>query len=341
MQEKDLYAAIDLHSNNSYVAIIDGNDKRLFERRLKNEVGAILEALAPFQERITAVAVESTFNWYWLADGLEDAGYGVRLVNTSAVRQYEGLKYSDDRHDAFWLAHLMRLGILPTGHIHPREHRALRDLARKRMHLVEQRTANILSIQGLQQRNEGVRMTTNQIKAQSTETIAAAESNPNRALALRTTQSIILALDEQIEKIEHSLLEQVRPDRVWKLLQTVWGIGPVLATVIRLETGTVARFADAGNYASYCRCVKSLRTSNGKKKGEGNIKNGNNYLAWAFIEAANFAMRNYETARRYHERKASSTKPVVARKALAHKLARACFFVMRDQVPFVPARLFG
>src|ERR1039457_5423001 len=160
MDEKKLYAAIDLHSDNNFLAVIDEKDQRLFEKRLKNEMSVVLAALAPFKERIQAIAVESTFNWYWLVDGLEDAGYKVMLVNTSAVHQYEGLKHSDDRHDAYWLAHLMRLGILPTGHIHPREHRALRDLLRKRMRLVQQRTANILSVQNLQQRNEGVRMTT-------------------------------------------------------------------------------------------------------------------------------------------------------------------------------------
>jgi transposase len=87
--------------------------------------------------------------------------------------------------------------------------------------------------------------------------------------------------------------------------------------------------------------VKSERTSNGKKKGEGNVKNGNPYLAWAYIEAAAFAIRNYDVANRYYHRKANKTNTILARKALAHKLARACFFVMRDQTPFVPQRLFG
>ena len=341
MQEKDLYCATDLHSNNNYLAIIDRSGHRVFEKRLKNDMSAVLSALAPFKERITAVAVESTFNWYWLVDGLEDAGYAVRLVNTSAVQQYQGLKYSDDRHDAFWLAHLMQLGILPTGHIHPREHRALRDLVRKRMLLVQQRTANILSIQNLQQRNEGVRMTTSEIKAQTVKTIADSVSDPNRAMALRSTQAIILALEEQIRQIEHAVMPQVRPDPTWTLLNTVWGIGPILATTIRLESGDLSRFGEVGNYVSYCRCVKSERTSNGKKKGEGNVKNGNPYLAWAFIEAAAFAIRNYDVANRYYHRKANKTNTILARKALAHKLARASFFVMRDQTPFVPQRLFG
>jgi transposase len=140
-----------------------------------------------------------------------------------------------------------------------------------------------------------------------------------------------LALDEQICQIEREVLRQVRPDPTWKLLKTVWGIGPILATTIRLGTGELARFAEVGDFVSYCRCVKSERTSNGKKEGEGNTKNGNQYLAWAFIEAANFSIRHYEVARRYYQRKVSKTNTILARKALAHKLARASFFVMRDQ----------
>ena len=160
-------------------------------------------------------------------------------------------------------------------------------------------------------------------------------------MALRSTQSIILALDEQIDQVEREVLRQVRPDPIWKWLKTVWGIGPILATTIRLEAGDLGRFAEVGDFVSYSRCVKSERTSNGKKKGEGNTKNGNPYLAWAFIEAANYAIRSYAVAKRYYQRKASKTNPILARKALAHRLARASFFVMREGTRFVPERLFG
>ena len=107
-----------------------------------------------------------------------------------------------------------------------------------------------------------------------------------------------------------------------------------------LETGDIRRFESAGNFVSYCRCVPSLKTSNGKKKGEGNRKNGNKYLAWAFVEAANFFKRHNSEAHRFYQKKAQKTKQVVAIKALAHKLARASYFMMRDQVDFDPSKLF-
>jgi transposase len=341
MQESPLHAAIDLHSNNSVLSILDATDRVVYERRHKNKLSDILAALEPFRERVVAVAVESTFNWYWLVDGLMDAGYEARLVNTAAVQQYSGLKYSDDRHDARWLAHLMRLEILPTGYVMPKALRATRDLLRKRLHLVQQRTANILSLENLKQRNEGVRVTVDDLRSLTVEALTAGESNAHRAMALRTTLEVILALDEQIDKIEKALLKALRPSAAWKRLNTIWGVGPILATTIQLESGPVERFPAPGDYASYCRCVGSQRISNGKVKGKGNDKCGNRYLAWAWMEAANFAIRSYPAARRFYEHKAAKTNTIVARKALAHKLARAGWHVMRSEVPFDPARVFG
>ena len=138
-----LYGGIDLHSNNNVIALVDEKDEVVYQRRLGNDLSYILSRLAPYKETIRGLAVESTFNWYWLVDGLMEAGYKVHLVNTAAVKQYEGLKYSDDHSDARWLAHLLRLGILPEGYIYPKAGRAVRDLLRKRGQLVQLRTTNI------------------------------------------------------------------------------------------------------------------------------------------------------------------------------------------------------
>ncbi|KZN53869.1 IS110 family transposase [Pseudoalteromonas luteoviolacea] len=132
-----LYCGIDLHSNNHVIVINDENDKTVFSKRIANDISLSLECLRPFQKQLVGVAIESTFNWYWLVDGLVENGFNMLLVNTAAVKQYEGLKYSDDFKDAFHLAHLMRLGILPTGYIYPKEQRAVRDMLRRRMQLVQ------------------------------------------------------------------------------------------------------------------------------------------------------------------------------------------------------------
>ncbi len=333
------YSAIDLHSNNNVAVVIDQQDRILLQRRLPNDLGTVLLALAPYKQKLYGVAVESTFNWYWLVDGLNDAGYRTFLVNTAKVKQYSGLKHTDDKDDAFWLAHLMRLGILPTGYIYPREQRATRDLLRKRAQLVRHRTTHILSIQNQYWRNTGVKLKADFIK-RSSDYLGEVEDRDIR-LAMESNHLVIQALDEQIKQIECRVKEQVKLRPEYQLLLSVDGIGDILALTIMLETGDIGRFREVGHYASYCRCVDSQLRSNDKKKGEGNEKNGNKYLAWAFIEAANFAKRYNEKARRFHQRKRAKTNNVVATKALAHKLARACYYIIRDQVPFDEDKLFA
>jgi len=334
-----LYSAIDLHSDNNFIVIIDNNDSILFQRRLPNDLGTVLSVLEPYKGGLQGVAVESTFNWYWLVDGLIEAGYTTRLVNTAKVKQYSGLKHTEDRYDAYWLAHLMRLGILPTGYIYPREQRAVRDLLRKRGQLVRHRTIHVLSIQNQYWRNTGIKLKVDYIK-RNNDYLEEFE-NENIHLALVSNYHVMQALEEQIRKIEKQVKRQIKLRPEYELLLGVDGIGYILALTVMLETGEISRFKEVGNYASYCRCVESRHTSNSKKKGEGNGKNGNRYLAWAFIEAANCAKRFSEKARRFHQKKMAKTNNVVATKALAHKLARACYYIIRDRVPFDENKLFG
>jgi len=336
-----LYAAIDLHANNSVLVVIDEDDKIVHEQRYPNDLARILPQLEPYKERIQAIAVESTYNWYWLVDGLMDAGYAVELVNTAAVKVYEGLKYTGDEEDARHLAHLLRLGLLPTGHIHPKEERAVRDLLRKRAQLVRCRTTQILSIEAMAARNCGKRINyagVNKLDSAAIEEIC--RGNLDLMLAMESNLAIKRCLDEQISAIESVVLRQAKLKPKFKMLLTVAGIWHSLGMTIMYEAGDMDRFETVGQFASYARCVNSARWSNGKKKGEGNRKNGNKYLGWAFIEAAHFAVRYNERIRNYYDRKARKTNKFVAAKAVAHKLARACYHVLKAQTPFDEARAF-
>ena len=336
----ELYAGIDLHSNNSVVVVLDECDREVYRRRLSNELDRIVGALRGCGA-IKAVAVESTFNWYWLVDGLQDAGYEVRLVNTAAVKQYDGLKHGGDFSDAHHLAHLMRLGILPTGYIYPREGRALRDLLRRRSQLVRCRSTQILSLQNQYARNLGAAVSGNTIKRWQQADIEALALLPEQHLAMHSNMAVMRCVDEQIERLERAILEQARLQPQFHVLLSVSGIGKVLALTISLETGDIARFDGPGHYASYARTVASRRESNGRKKGEGNAKCGNKYLAWAFVEAAHFAVRYDPRVKRWYQKKAARTMPVVAIKAVAHKLARACYQILKTGEPFDVARSFG
>lgn len=331
------YCGIDLHSNNHVVVVIDEDDKRVFDKRLSNDLSMTLEALSPYRETLKGVAVESTFNWYWLVDGLQDNGIGVELVNTAAVKQYDGLKYIGDHGDAFHLAHLMRLGILPTGYIYPKEQRAIRDLLRRRMSLVRSASTQLISVQSQIWRSTGIRIKSGELRKPD---FSPPHLDKYTLQAVGAGLMVYQAIQQEINVLEQSAYQAVKLSDAFIILQTVTGIGKILGLTIMLEVGDIRRFAGAGNYASYCRTVDATRTSNSKKKGKGNAKAGNKYLSWAYSEAAHFAVRYEPLAQRFYERKKAKTNGIIAIRAVARKLARATWMMLKHQVPYDAKLMF-
>ena len=335
------YAGIDLHSNNNVVVVIDEEERVRYRKRLRNDLPSVIRALAPFGNELLGVVVESTYNWYWLVDGLMDAGHCLHLANTAAIQQYAGLKHGDDESDALWLAEMLRLGILPEGYIYPKEQRPVRDLLRKRNQLVRMQTSNLLGAQNIIARNSGITVSGNGIKRQSDEDIDGMGFPDDVGLAIKSNLAIMACIKEQVGILEKRVFEETRSWKGFERLLTVNGIGKILGLTIVLETGTIERFESVGDYSSYARCVSSTRVSNAKRKGEGNRKNGNRYLSWAYIEAANFTNRYDPTIKKWYQRKASKTKRPIALKAVAHKLARASYYMLRDDVDFDVEKAFG
>ena len=336
-----LYAGIDLHSNNQVLVITNERDEIEYQKRLPNDLSKTLDALAPYAERLEGLVVESTFNWYWLVDGLMDHGYDVRLANTNAIQQYNGLKYSDDNSDARWLARMLHLDILREGYIYPKEERPIRDLLRKRAHLVRHRTSHILSIKNLVMRNTGNALSSDAIKRLTDERIDELLPNPDLALSVKSSAAVMHCLLTQIRILEKVAEKRVRLRDEFKGLTTIDGVGPILAMTIMLEVGDINRFPHVGNYVSYARCVSGERISNGKKKGKSNTKNGNKYLSWAFSEAATHSIRYNDNIRRFYQRKMAKKHIMVAKRAVAHKLARASYYILRDGTAFDGDRAFG
>lgn len=335
-----LSGGMDLHGDNVFCTLMDSARRVVFERRLPNDIETIREALEPFRKRIKCLAVESTYNWYWLVDGLQALKYRVLLANPARMQENLGLKYADDRTDARFVARQVVNGILPEGYIYPAETRSLRDVLRRRLRLVQARTGEWLSLEGLVARHTGREMDIAGLRECRFEDLF--HDRPHVLLMAKTSLRHIESLDENIKNLEGAVQEVVSDDADYRRLMTVPGIGVALARTILLETGPINRFKHAGNYASYCRAVKSVHTSNGKKKGDGNGKSGNKYLAWAFVEAATFAVRHSPELRAWFQRKqARSGKRVIAVKALANKLAKACYFILRDGKEFDVKRLVG
>ena len=330
-----LYAGLDLHSRNTYIGIMDKEFKRVLGKRVSNNLSLIIKTLEPFQDQLQGIVVESTFNWYWLIDGLMDAGYqGLHLANPSAMKQYEGIKHTDDQHDAFFLAQMLILGILPQGYIYPKKDRPVRDLARKRLFLVRHKTSHILSLQSLISRCCAQRVSANEIRKFTVTDLQQLLAEEHIVLSAQANLDTIVFLKQQIQRLEKAIINKVKLNKGFQQLLTVPGIGNILAMTIMLEVGDIGRFPEVGNFASYCRCVSSQRLSDGKSKGHGNRKNGNRYLSWAFTEAAHLSRRYNENFRSYYNRKVAQANTSLATKALSNKLARLCYYIMRDQVPF-------
>jgi transposase len=333
-------AGIDLHGNNVVIGIINEDGKRIEHKKVGTELAQVESVLKPYKERLTSMAVESTFNWYWLVDGLRDRGYSIDLANPAKIEQYNGIKHADDKHDAFHLAELQRLGILPKAHIYDAQLRPVRDLFRRRSMLVRHRTALLISFKSLYTRTTGGQLPLKELKGMKVAEAAGLYEHPANQLIAQIQVEQIGELDDSIRRIEKAVLSRARSIPLYPKLVTLPGIGPILGMTITMEVGDIKRFKADGNFASYCRAVDSRRMSNGKQKGENNQKCGNKYLSWAFVEAANFAKRYDQQCRRWYDRKKARTSTVIATKALACKLAKAAWHVMAHGQDYDPARMF-
>ncbi len=297
---KKVMAGIDLHSNNVVIGIMDTDGKRVTSAKLPCELKEIAKFLAPFKKRLEQVAVESTYNWYWLVDGLQELKYPVVLANPAAMQQYSGIKHADDTNDAFFLAELLRLKILPTGQIYDAQLRPVRDLLRRRMTLVHQRTALMLSFKSLYTRTTGQEMTLSQLKELEIKEAQELYDHPANQIIAGMQIKHIEQLTESIEKIEKVVMASARELPSYGKLTTLPGVGMILGMTM-----------------------------------------GNKYLAWAFIEAANFARRYDPQCRKWYDRKAAKTSKVIATKALACKLAKAAWFLMSQGSDYDAQRMFG
>ena len=337
---KQYMAGIDLHSNNLVVGIMDLDGRRVAHQKLDCDLTTIVKFLAPYKKHLKRVAVESTFNWYWLVDGLQARGFPVVLANPARIDQYSGIKHADDKNDAFFLAELLRLDILPTGHIYDAQLRPVRDLLRRRMRLVQHRTSLLVSFKSLFTRTTGRELKLSEVKGLGVKAAQELYEHPANQLIAGLQIQHIEQLNESIQKLEGAVRRCARELPCYTQLQTLPGVGVILGLTITMEVGDVKRFADAGHFASYCRTVDAQCVSNGREKGRNNQKCGNKYLSWAFVEAAHFARRSDEPCRKWYDRKAAKTSPVIATKALACKLAKAAWYVMAGETDYDAKRVF-
>lgn len=338
------YCGIDLHAKSSQICVIDEEGKKVGEANLKNDLSLILEFLKPFDNDLHIV-IESTINWYWIVDGLAEAGYKVKLAHTLGLYMITGAKVKTDRRDAFKLAKLLRMGEIPEAYIYPQEKRPLRDLLRRRAGLVEERASCYSSLRMQFIRYNLNTMSLNALKHLNADDIDSMPLPEELKTYCKMILDRIELLSQQIKQIDKSLKTVTLEDPKFKSLLTIPGIHYVLGLTIYYEVGDILRFKSAREFASYCRLVPGITQSSDKvRKGKGS-KQGNHYLKWAFTQAANMAVRYYSRLRKFRDKHANrrmgNAHTMVANCILAHKLATATFHMLKEGTSFDEAKLFG
>jgi transposase len=324
--------------------VIDENMSVQVEKKVRNDLQLILDLIKPFKETIECV-VESTFNWYWLVDGLQEAGYEICLAHTLGLSMITAAKVKTDRRDALALAKLLRAGMIPKAYIYPKQTRPVRDLTRRRIRLVNLRAQEYTSIGRLLLQQGNLDYRRNDIKLVIEEDIQELFKNPWIQLNAKHELARIRLYTVQIREMEDMILQTVKDcSTYWRLL-TVAGVGKILSITIFYEIGEISRFPGEGDFSSYCRVIPGVAQSGTScKRGRGS-KQGNSYLKWALSQASVYAVKSYPKIQRFYERQRrkhrGKAEKLIAYNIVAHKLAVAVYHVLRDGTKYNEEMLFG
>ena len=333
------YAGFDLGARSSWLCVVDSAGQKRLSCKVPNDPGQIVSLVRRYGSGLQAV-VESTFNWYWLVDLLQDEGVEVKLAHPLYLKAIAYAKVKTDQVDAHTLAQLLRLDYIPEAFIYPRELRPIRDLLRRRHRLVRWRSDlyRVLHLQLLQQNVSTFGR--NSIKELDGRQLRSLLRNPHDRQAGRAVLHLVATLDQEITRLDESVAASVFRKKPVVLLKTIPGIGKVLAATIYYEVGSIHRFASDKAFASYCRLAPTIAQSGGVTRQGRNRKQGNPLLKWAFSEAAQMAIQSCPAIRDGFQRLLKKKrKRILAKSIVAHKVAVAAFHVLRDEQPYRPMAL--
>jgi transposase len=312
--------------------------------KVPNRLEAIEGLLRGFSSK-PAVAIEATLNWYWLVDGLEAAGFKVKLANTYGLHMITGAKVKTDPRDAFSLAKLLRLGAIPEAYIYPKERRPVRDLLRRRHGLVSLRSSAYGSMRRTLLQQGMWDYSFAELKRVDASRIRELFSDPGLQASMLLALERVLLYDQEIQKVEEMILDTVADEPAFELLRTVPGVDKILALTIFYEVGQIDRFGSAKQFCSYARVVPGVaQSSSVTRRGRGS-KQGNPHLKWAFMQAAGLAVRYNPAVRKFRQthmaRRRSKAKRLISLSIVAHKLAVGTYYVLKGQVPFRQELMFA
>src|SRR5215204_1959518 len=329
------YCGIDLHTKAMYVCILDQGGTILVHKNLPTTPEAFLRVIAPYREDVV-VGVECMFTWYWLADLCAKEGIAFVLGHALYMKAIHGGKAKNDKIDAHKIAVLLRGGMLPQAYVYPAEMRATRDLLRRRCHLVRKRAELLAHIQNTNSQYNLPELGKKLAYKANREGVEDHFPDPSVRKTIEVDVSLIDHYDKLLGEVELYITRSAKAHDVqtFARLQSVPGIGQILALVILYEIQDIARFPRVQDFVSYCRLVKCAKESGGKRLGTSGKKIGNVHLRWAFAEAAVLFIRQSQPGKEYFAKLEHQHGKAKALTVLAHKLGRAVYYMLTREQAF-------
>jgi transposase len=336
------YCGIDLHARTMYLCILNQEGKIVLHRDIKTSPDIFLKTITPYREDIV-VAVECIFTWYWIADLCNRENIPFVLGHALYMKAIHGGKAKNDKVDAHKIAVLLRGGMIPMAYVYPSEMRSTRDLLRRRLHLVRKRAELLAHVQNTNHQYNLPEIRKNIGKKANREGLAERFADVSVQKSIELDIALIDHYDQLLHRVEHeiSLIAKVDDADSYFRLRSIPGIGRILGLVILYEIHDVNRFLRVQDFVSYCRLVKSAKESAGKKLGTSGKKIGNAHLKWAFSEAAVLFLRRNPEAVKYRDKLTRKHGKAKSLTILAHKLARAVYYILKRKEVFHPEVFFA
>lgn len=334
-KQHKFYCGIDLHTKKMYVCILSSQGEIMIHRNLNTDAKAFLELIAPYREDIV-VAAECMFTWYWLADLCAKEGIPFVLGHALYMKVIHGGKSKNDKIDSHKIALLLKGGMLPQAYVYPAKMRSTRDLLRRRNHLVRKRAELFAHIQNTKSQYNLPEYLGRIAKPQNRSGVIERFDERSVQKNMEVDLTMIEAYDRILTPLEREIIHTANSHDAlsYTLLQTIPGVGRILALVMLYEIETIHRFATVQDFASYARLVKCKKESNGKTYGTSGKKIGNAHLKWAFSEASVLFIKGNDPAKKYLDRLTQKHGKGKALSILAHKLGRAAYYMLKNKVAF-------
>jgi transposase len=334
-KQHQFYCGIDLHARTMYLCILNQDGEILVHRNMPAGPEPFLKAVAPYREDVV-VCVECIFTWYWLADLCAREEIPFVLGHALYMKAIHGGKAKNDKIDAQKIAVLLRGGMLPQAYVYPAAMRGTRDLLRRRMHLMRKRAELLAHIQNTNSQYNLPEIGKKIAYKANRDGVAERFPEPAVQKSIEVDLALIDHYDQLLRDVELSIGKTAKQHNAHTLylLRTVPGIGEILSLVLLYEIHDIQRFPRVQDFVSYCRLVKCAKESAGKRYGTSGTKIGNAYLKWAFSEAAVLFLRNNPVGQKYLTRLEKKHSKGKALTILAHKLARAVYYMLKRQTAF-------